>query len=135
MKASLRSLVRNRAEHRCEYCQLPEAALPAIAFHVEHIVPRKHGGTDATDNLAQACYFCNLHKGPNLTGIDPSTRTIIPLFHPRQQHWAEHFRWSGPVLIGRTATGRATVQVLAINLPHRVRIRKRLMGAGLFFKR
>jgi hypothetical protein len=24
-------------------------------------------------NLAPACHRCNLHKGPNLTGIDPET--------------------------------------------------------------
>ena len=132
MKPSLQNRVRDRAEHRCEYCGLPQAAVPAIAFHVEHILPTKHGGTDAPNNLALACYFCNLHKGPNLTGIDPRSQAIVPLFHPRRHRWTRHYRWAGPVLMGRTATGRATVRVLAVNLPHRVRLRKRLMEAGLF---
>jgi len=104
----------------------------ALEFHVEHIVPRKHEGTDEIENLALACYFCNLHKGSNLTGIDPHSGRIVSLFHPRQQRWLRHFRWAGPMLVGRTATGRATVRVLAINFPHRVRIRQRLLEAGLF---
>jgi hypothetical protein len=132
MKPAIQNLVRDRARHCCEYCGLPQSAVPAIAFHVEHILPRKHGGTDAADNLALACYFCNLHKGSNLAGIDPRTRAIVPLFDPRQHRWAQHFRWDGPVLMGRTATGRATVRVLAVNLPHRVRLRRRLMQANLF---
>ena len=40
-------------------------------LHVEHIVPRMHGGSDDLENLALACIDCNLHKGSNLTGIDP----------------------------------------------------------------
>lgn len=132
MKAALRRLVRTRAAHRCEYCRLPEGLVPGLAFHIEHVVPRKHAGSSQADNLALACFFCNLHKGPNLTGIDPDTARIAPLFNPRRQSWSRHFCWSGPVLVGRTATGRATVRVFAMNLPHRLRIRKRLMQAGLF---
>jgi len=60
MKPSLQHLVRDRAGHRCEYCGLPQAAVPAIAFHVEHIRPKEHGGTDTADNLALACYFWNV---------------------------------------------------------------------------
>ncbi len=132
MKPSRRGLVRQRAEYRCEYCRLPQALVSPLCFHVEHIVPKKHDGGDEVENLALACYFCNLHKGSNLTGIDPHSGRIVPLFHPRRQRWPRHFRWDGPMLVGRTATGRATVRVLAINLPHRIRIRQRLMEAGLF---
>ena len=31
------------------------------------------GSLDEVDNLALACHRCNLHKGPNLSGIDPLT--------------------------------------------------------------
>lgn len=132
MKKSRRQLVRERAGHRCEYCHLPQALVAPLAFHVEHVIPKKHDGSDAVGNIALACYFCNLHKGPNLTGIDPRSGQIVSLFHPRRQSWSRHFRWTGALLVGRTATGRATIRVLAINLPHRVRIRQRLIEAGLF---
>ena len=74
-----------------------------------------HGGSDDLDNLALACIDCNLHKGPNLTGVDPETEAITVLFHPRQHRWDEHFEWRGIHLIGRTAIGRTTVRVLNMN--------------------
>ena len=49
---------------------------PLAALHIEHVRPRKHGGTDDGDNLALTCIDCNLRKGPNLTGIDPGTGAV-----------------------------------------------------------
>lgn len=132
MKRAVRNFVRRRAGNRCEYCQLPLELVPAISFHIEHVVPRKHGGLDDPHNLALACYHCNLFKGPNLSGIDATSGRIVPLFDPRRQSWDRHFRWNGPILVGRTASGRATVRVLAINRAPRVRIRQALTAAGLF---
>lgn len=54
---------------------------------------RERAGDDDESNLCLACIDCNLHKGTNLTGIDPLTDEVTPLFHPRQQRWDEHFRW------------------------------------------
>ena len=39
----------------------------------------------------------------------------MPLFNPRRQKWDRHFRWDGPLLVGRTAIGRTTIRVLQIN--------------------
>ncbi len=88
---SNRAIVRERAGHRCEYCRLHQDDSPLAVLHVEHVIPRKHGGTDDVDNLALACIDCNLHKGPNLTGIDPETEEITVLFHPRHDVWGDHF--------------------------------------------
>jgi hypothetical protein len=82
---------------------------------VEHIIPRKHRGADEPSNLALACYHCNLHKGPNLAGIDPDTGLVVELFHPRVQTWEEHFTFDEGWIIGRTPCGRATVDVLEMN--------------------
>jgi hypothetical protein len=46
--------------------------------------------------------------------------------------WDDHFAWVGPVLTGRTAIGRTTIDVLAMNAPERVELRRLLMLAGLF---
>jgi len=54
------------------------------------------------------------------------------LFHPRQQNWERHFTWDGPFLRGRTRTGRATIQVLAINDADFVAFRAELMDEGTF---
>jgi len=41
----------------------------------------------------------------------------VSLFHPRQQHWHEHFAWSedGTQIIGLTSCGRATIEALQLN--------------------
>ena len=46
MDEQLRRTVRERADHRCEYCCLPQDAEPFFVYHVEHIVARQHGGSD-----------------------------------------------------------------------------------------
>jgi hypothetical protein len=78
------------------------------------------------------CSFCNRYKGPNISGIDPSTHAVVRLFHPRRHKWTRHFRWGGPLLIGRTPIGRATIAVLLINHPEAVAIRQLLLAADLF---
>ena len=83
MDDGLRQLVRTRARDRCEYCRIPQAAIPFARFHVEHIRARQHGGDDGPDNLALACRRCNAFKGPNLTAIDALSGDIAPLFNPR----------------------------------------------------
>jgi hypothetical protein len=54
------------------------------------------------------------------------------LFHPRQDVWDDHFRWSGHVLVGRTDIGRTTIAVLAINDDYRRSVRAALMFDGEF---
>jgi hypothetical protein len=51
----------------------------------------KHGSSTGESNLAWACFSCNLHKGPNIAGIDPATGKLTWLFHPRQDAWEQHF--------------------------------------------
>jgi len=123
MTEAVRHFVRQRAGHRCEYCQLHQNDSPLAALHIEHIRPIKHGGTDALENLCLACIDCNLHKGANLTGIDPETDTITPLFNPRRDRWVEHFLWNGIRIVGVTAVGRTTVRVLDLNGDDRLDLR------------
>src|SRR5437899_1000802 len=112
MARRLRTLVRERARDRCEYCGMPQELVPYATFHVEHIIPRHHGGGDEVSNRAYACNRCNLFKGFNAGGLDPATGKLVLLFNPRRQKWKRHFSWDGALLRGRTAVGRATVAVL-----------------------
>jgi 5-methylcytosine-specific restriction endonuclease McrA len=123
MDAAVRELVRRRASNRCEYCLLPQEADPLFTFHVEHIVARQHHGTDDPANLALACHFCNLHKGPNLSGIDPVTQRLVRLFHPRTDEWSAHFQTEAGRVIGLTDTARATIDVLKMNASQRIELR------------
>jgi 5-methylcytosine-specific restriction endonuclease McrA len=126
MDAATRASVRRRAGNRCEYCRLfqEHSDLP---HHIEHIISRQHGGSDHSDNLALACQRCNLSKGPNLTGIDPISGAIAPLFHPRRDRWDEHFLVEGVRIEGRSSTGRATVVVLGMNEDRRMKLRWELV--------
>jgi hypothetical protein len=130
MKPALRQFVRERAGRRCEYCHLPDFAAPLSAFHVEHILAKQHGGSDQPANRCWSCHRCNLHKGPNLSGRDTLTGKVVRLFNPRRQSWNRHFEWRGALLVGRTQTGRATIAVLDINDPQRVKLRKILIEHG-----
>jgi hypothetical protein len=123
MDAATRAAVRARAENRCEYCQRPQSTSPLIPLHIEHVIPRKHRGTDGADNLALACAECNLHKGSDLTGIDPDSGQVTPLFNPRRDLWDEHFEWDGLRIVGHSAVGRTTVRLLQLNAPARLRVR------------
>ena len=64
MDERVRQFVRDRSQDRCEYCRIPQQA-----FHIEHIVALSHGGEDSSENAEVACRRCNLHKGPNLSGL------------------------------------------------------------------
>jgi hypothetical protein len=123
MDAATRDQVQQRAGRRCEYCGLHEDQSPLATLHVEHILPRKHGGADHLDNLALACIDCNLHKGSNVAGYDPETGQLTELFHPRRQRWSEHFEWRGALILGTTATGRTTVEVLRMNSAEQLQLR------------
>lgn len=122
MEAATRAQVRARAGDRCEYCRIHQRQY-VLTFHVEHIVARQHGGSDDVTNLAWACHACNRYKGPNLAGLDPDTGHLTRLFHPRTDAWTTHFALQAGRILGRTPVGRATVQVLNMNQPERVRTR------------
>ncbi|MDA1252819.1 MAG: hypothetical protein O2820_26810 [Planctomycetota bacterium] len=60
------------------------------------------------------------------------TSELVPLFHPRRDDWPEHFEWEGPLLVGLTAIGRATIELLAINTSDAVMLRETLITEGVF---
>lgn len=103
---------------------MPQEATSLIAFHVEHIVSKQHGGTDDPAGLALACDRCNSYKGPNLTSIDPETGTLAALFNPRADLWSDHFIARDGQIVGLTPRGRATVRLLNMNAPRRVELRR-----------
>ena len=78
----------------------------------------------AADRCALACSFCNLNKGPNLSGIDPITDEIVVLFNPRVDTWTHHFEIREGLIFGVTPTGRATARVLNLNATHRAELRR-----------
>jgi HNH endonuclease len=131
MDRALRELVWRRARNCCEDCRMLQE-YDDTTFEIDHIIAGNHGGPTRASNLCLACFACNSFKGPNLSGRDIKTRKIVLLFNPRRHKWYRHFRWDGPRLVGRTATGRATIATLRINLDHRVAYRQELIDEGMF---
>lgn len=130
--ARLVRIVRERAGETCEYCRLPQASQEAT-FHVDHIEPRSAGGPTTPDNLALACVTCSLRKGARAHARDSRTGEMVPLFHPREDRWEDHFAWTrGWRVRGETPTGRATITALGMNRPAIIAIRKELVALGGF---
>ncbi len=113
---SLHLRVKKRAKGLCEYCKAPDSFASA-SFHCDHIIPRKDGGKTTLDNLALTCPSCNASKYTKTHARDPQTSQRVPLFNPRLKNWNRHFKWSEDrqYIIGRTRTGRATVEALNMN--------------------
>jgi 5-methylcytosine-specific restriction endonuclease McrA len=86
-------------------------------FSIEHIIPTAKGGTNALENLALSCQGCNNRKYTHTEAIDPVTGNIVPLYHPRQHQWNNHFVWSQDLtrMIGKTPIGRTTIKRLDLN--------------------
>src|SRR5262245_26446347 len=118
-----------RAGNRCEYCRLSQLGQEA-AFHIDHVVPRAAGGPTVASNLALACVSCSLRKWAKRTATDPDSGEEVPLFNPRTQVWAEHFRWDGERVVPLTPCGRATVAALALNRSLIIAIRQEEMVRG-----
>jgi hypothetical protein len=90
------------------------------------------GAGDTPTELAWACPACNSHKYQKTHARDPQTERIVPLFNPRRQQWSQHFAWSEDfmLIIGRTATGRATIEALHLNRPELLNLRRALRAVG-----
>jgi hypothetical protein len=131
VSAELRQLVAERARGCCEYYR-SQAQYATESFSVEHILPRARGGTTTSENLGLACQGCNNHKYDKIEAPDPVSGQPAPLYHPRRDRWEQHFAWSADftLIVGLTATGRATVDALFLNRDGVVNLRRLLHTAG-----
>jgi len=124
-KEKLRLGVFERALFECEYCRSPQDLLWAD-LEIEHIQPKAKGGKTVDDNLCAACRKCNELKRVQTEAADPDSGAMAPLYHPRTQMWGDHFEFSadGGLILGKTATGRATVESLQLNRTRAVLLRR-----------
>ncbi len=129
--ADLQQKVRFRFANQCAYCRTPEDLTVAI-FEFEHIIPRSTGGKTEYENLCLSCPTCNRYKADCTASQDPITRQAVPLFHPHQNNWADHFAWSDDrtELIGLTPVGRATIAALRMNRTQMIRVRRMWVAMG-----
>jgi 5-methylcytosine-specific restriction endonuclease McrA len=62
----------------CRYCGSDEEPL-----HIDHIIPRKAGGTHDLDNLQVLCKSCNLRKSSKQEGVFLAQTATPPVFPER----------------------------------------------------
>jgi hypothetical protein len=129
--AELRESVITRAHGCGEYCR-SQARFATQSFSVEHILPRDKGGLTLLENLALSRQGCNNHKYNKVAGSDSVTKQVVPLFHPREQTWDDHFVWNDDYtqILGLTPIGRATVAALHLNREGLVNLRRVLYAVG-----
>ncbi|MDX2070628.1 MAG: HNH endonuclease signature motif containing protein [Haliscomenobacter sp.] len=129
---TLRKKIIALAHNRCEYCQ-SMADYSNQPFVIEHIIPVVKGGQTIEENLAFACDGCNGHKYDKISGIDPFDKIEVPLFHPRTDHWNDHFEWNEDYtqILGKTSTGRATIVTLKLNRSGLINSRSVFVLVGL----
>jgi hypothetical protein len=128
---SIAAAVEQRAWNRCEYCRMHQS-LQGATFHLEHVQPTSRGGKTELENLAWCCPSCNLHKSDRTEAPDPDSGLMVPLFNPRRDSWASHFRWEQFQIIGTTPVGKATVAALEFNAPRKLLIRRAEERFALF---
>jgi hypothetical protein len=131
LPGELRRQLEEADDHRCVYCQTSQAN-SGQRMVPDHIIPENKGGERVFENLCFACRLCNEFKGSQVTGVDPLTGQVLPLFHPRQQNWQDHFAWeeSGTRITGLSAVGRATIVALKMNHEVIVPARQKWVTAG-----
>jgi hypothetical protein len=129
MSTTLRDFVRQRANSRCEYCLLPQAA-DEWPFHVGHVIALQKGGGNTIDNLCWVCSRCNLNKESTIASFDPQAGEYVNLYYPRLQLWRDHFILRDGYVVGLTSIGRATAWKLQMNDEQRVALRHDLLQRG-----
>jgi HNH endonuclease len=129
--AELRRLVIDRASANCEYCKYP-MRFALDSMEIDHILPVSRGGLTEVENLALACHGCNQYKQNRTEGLDLLSGIATPLYHPRTMVWQNHFVWSQDTtrIIGKTPTGRVTVDLLKLNRSGAVNLRRVLHLSG-----
>src|SRR6476620_667815 len=85
--------VREAAKNRCGYCLSPQHLVMA-RLEIEHVIPVAKGGSSDEANLWLSCPLCNGAKGDRVTATDPESGVEVSLFHPRNEVWPVHFKWS-----------------------------------------
>lgn len=120
--AHVRDQVRAIYNYQCGYCGVTEL-LSGGPLEIDHFQPRRHGGTDAPDNLVYACATCNRFKSDYWPSAE--TPSNLRLLHPRQDDLAQHISIApNGLAIGLTAQGWFHIQWLHLNRAQLIALRQ-----------
>lgn len=126
--ALVRQRVAERAGFKCEYCTIPDSVAYSFYKHqVDHIISLKHRGSNEIDNLAYACFTCNVNKGTDVGSIHDETGTFVGFYNPRTDKWDEHFTVNLYRIETLTHVGWVTAIMLQFNTPERIASRRHIL--------
>jgi HNH endonuclease len=131
LSQEIRRSVSQRADQLCEYC-LIHSNDTALGCAIDHVISLKHGGSNDIDNLAYACVFCNRYKGSDIGSIVWATQEFVRFYHPRRDHWAEHFQLQNAEITPISPIGEVTARILGFNDPERLLERQLLIIQGKY---
>lgn len=131
LSKKLREAVIKRANSCCEYCLIPQYA-SFFRYQVEHIISKKHRGSDGFDNLALACPMCNRHKGSDLGTNVGEPPVLVRFYNPRLDTWNDHFTLDDLGKISsKSNIGESTIRILQMNQQQAIEQREKLIKAGV----
>lgn len=110
-----REVLRRDFYWQCAYCTRAEREVFARAFHIDHYVPRRAGGSDDYENLYWTCERCNLAKGDWVLHDPPDHRRFV---RPDLEHPGNHIVMADDEefrLKGRTPVGDFQIMILRLN--------------------
>lgn len=64
-----RIIILDRDNFTCQYCGRNPRDDHGVILHIDHKIPKHHGGNDNLSNLITSCSECNLGKGDLLLNI------------------------------------------------------------------
>ena len=75
----MRAYIFRRDKHTCQYCRKKGIGKDSVVLNIDHLIPRKHGGTNVVTNLVTSCMKCNQNKGHKLIHEikDPSLKEKV----------------------------------------------------------
>lgn len=80
-----------RDNFTCKYCGLDASKNFATwwlaNFNIDHIKPKKHGGTDDYSNLVLSCRACNLYKGGTLCNSLEEAKEVVAKQRAQAENW------------------------------------------------
>ena len=122
---SYKPALRQEFEQKCVYCRAPDGPKGLDGFGVDHYRPKSLFPTLRTTytNLFYCCNQCNRRKGSHWPA-NPKARIPNPCDH--EMH--KHLRFASERVEGRTSQGNEALEVLDLNDPDAILMRKMVNG-------